>query len=121
MIFEDEIELLQRKRLVPAASFGTTLLHNDIKEPLLPPLFFSGMLLKMSSRKQFCVKINEQLVDGLILREQETPLLRTAVCPIITTCKETLSSSAAGVRAGKWRGYWERKRQEESFSTSGLV
>lgn len=70
LISEDKIELLQRKRLEQAAFFGTTLLHNDVREPLLPPLFFPEILLKMSSREQFCVKINEQLVDGEILSKK---------------------------------------------------
>lgn len=43
---------------------------------------------KMSSRKQFCVKISEQLVDRETPGNQEAPLLRTAVCPVITTRKK---------------------------------
>ena len=39
-IFEGEIERLQRERVVQAAASGTTLLHNYVKEPLLPPLVF---------------------------------------------------------------------------------
>lgn len=53
-----------------------------------------------------CVKINEHLVNGETLRKQETPLLRTAVCPISTVCRnplQTCSPAGAGVRAGQER------------------
>lgn len=61
---------------------------------------------KTPSRKQLHVKIRERLVDGETLWQQETPL-RTAVCPVITTCKKTTQichRADARVKAGE--GTW---------------
>lgn len=77
---------------------------------------------KTSSRKQFCLKINEQLVNGETLRKQETPLLRPAVCPISTTGRNPPSRPAAlqvlGWGQARRDGCWQK--QEGPVNTSHL-
>lgn len=94
----------------------------DEDQPSSVKLKRSCFQKKTSSRKQFCVKINEQLVNGETLRKQETPLLRTAVCPISPTCRNPLSRSAAlqVVGWGQARGDSCWQRQEGLVNTAHL-
>lgn len=110
---------------VQAGKLPLALMSLNEDQPSSVKLKRSCLQKKTYFRKQYCVKISEQLVDGVRLGKQETPLLRTAVCPVITTCKKPLSRSAAMqvLGWGQVRGdsCWERKRQEELVSTSSLV
>lgn len=92
---------------VQAGKLPLALMSLNEDQPSSVKLKRSCLQKKTSFRKLCCVKISEQLVDGERLGKQETPLLRTAVCPVITTCKknpiQVCSHAGAGVRAGEGR------------------